>query len=105
MATKEMTWEEERAERLKVFDKAVEDFAWNHLNKMSRSEMDDVADVIANRFIRTHRTLQQSMISLIYTVFKKLIQNKYHQMFDLRNEQSAKFIKDCVDKDYYFPFV
>lgn len=92
-----------RIEKIKEIEKGFDELVWKHLNSMSNGDRNDVIKTLANKFLHTHRTLQQSLIGLIYGVFKELVSMNIGS--DLRNEQSVKFIKDCVDKDYYFPFV
>ena len=103
MAEQLMDYEIAEIEKLKRIEDAFDELVWKHLNSMSNSGQQKVIKALANKFIRTHRTLQQSLIGLIYGVFKELVKMQIGS--DLRNEQSVKFINDSVEKDYYFPFI
>lgn len=103
MTNQELKAHIEKTEKMKRIEDAFDELVWKHLNSMSTSDRKELCDVLANKFVKTHNTLQQSLIGLIYGVFRKLVEMKMYS--DLRNEQSYKFINDCVKMDYYFPFI
>ena len=67
-----------------------------------------MADLIVTQYLNMHRTLQQSLIRLIYGVIKRL--GRYYELnpnaFDLRNEGAKTWIQKVAKiEDSYFPFV
>ena len=68
----------------------------------------NTADFIADRYLIMHRTLQQSLIRMIYFAIQHLA--KYYELnpnaFDLRNEGAKTWIQKVAKiDDVYFPFV
>ena len=77
------------------------------INNMSLDNK-NTADFIADRYLLMHRTLQQSLIRLIYGVIKRL--GRYYELnpnaFDLRNEGAKTWIQKVAKiDDIYLPLV
>ena len=98
-----MDYDVAEIEKAKIVEAGYDELVWKYLNSMSNSGRKRIVNSLVNKFLSTHRTLQQSLIGLIYDVFKELVRMGIGS--DLRNEESVKFIKDSVEKDYYFPFI
>ena len=66
-----------------------------------------VAQKVVESFIRSHRTLQQSMVRTLYIVLRRL--GEYYEVhpnyFDARNEESVKWLKEVSKLDRYFPLI
>jgi hypothetical protein len=72
------------------------------VNNMS-FDYDEAAKVAASKFIREHRTLQQSMVRLMAAFIKAVAEANPGS--DMRNESAIKWVKEVAEKDSYFPFV
>jgi len=94
----------EKQDKMKRIEDAFDELVWKHLNSMSSGDRMEVIKLLAKKFIQTHRTLQQSLIGLIYGVFYELVVT-YKIQSDLRNEQAVKFMEECVNMEKYFPFI
>jgi hypothetical protein len=64
-------------------------------------DYDEISEIISNKFMRCHRTLQQSMIRLIACFINKISQHET----DLRNEAAIKWAAEVSKIDAYFPFI
>ena len=79
----------------------------NFINNMSLDNK-NTADFIADRYLVMHRTLQQSLVRMIYFVIQRLAKEyeQYPNSFDLRNEGAKNWIQKVAKiDDVYFPFV
>lgn len=76
----------------------------NIVNCMGSSDKNRAKNV-AKTIYSQHRTLQQSMIGLMYQVLVEY--GNFCEEFgtDLRNEQSASFAKKVKEMEQYFPLV
>jgi hypothetical protein len=76
------------------------------INHPIRSE--ELPKNIAQTIIRQHRTHQQQFVSLLCQTIKEL--NSLYQKhggFDLRNEESATWLKSIsnISQNQYFPYI
>ena len=76
------------------------------VNNMTLDEK-KTSEFIGQFFIRMHRTLQQSLICVIYHTIQYLAD--YHEKnpnyHDARNEYAVKWIQDVAKNKTYFPFI
>ena len=64
-------------------------------------DYNDASMVMANKFIRVNRTLQQSIIHLLSCFIKNISEHDT----DLRNEAAIKWAKEVSKIDAYFPLI
>ena len=63
---------------------------------------------MAERFLKEHRTLQQSMVRTIANVISAInetIKDNRYTWQDGRNEQAMKWIKAVAELDIHFPLI
>lgn len=89
---------EEKAGKIKEMMKILSD-----ANNSSSAEAERIAEIMAEEFLRDHRTLQQGMTRTFYHFFKKVAE--YSNWNDARNAASMRWIKKVSDIEGYFPFI
>ena len=76
------------------------------VNRMGMSEEKEMAQEIADQFVKEHRTLQQGMIRILAQAIaitdKKV---KEGQAWDARNEASMRWINKVAKIEAIFPFI
>lgn len=75
--------------------------SFNKLVNNMTFDYDSASNIMAQKFLCTHRTLQQSTIKLIACFIKKI--STFNT--DLRNEAAIKWANDVAKIDSYFPFI
>lgn len=76
------------------------------VNNMTLDEP-KVGRYVSEHFLRMHRTLQQSLIRVIYYSIQYIATyyKENPRAFDARNEAAVEWIKDVARNKSYFPFI
>ena len=74
--------------------KKAEDLAMEIENAFNQFGSHDTAEVLSKHFLRTHRTIQQSIVRGMFVFLRDLAKEEY---FDARNENAVKAAKLAVE--------
>lgn len=72
-----------------------------HFGNISAEQ--DIAEIMAHKLMRTHRTLQQSVFRAIQSLAKHYTELSKTFGCDMRNQSAVHFAKDIVKIDAYLP--
>jgi len=90
------------SEEVKKLDEAM-DVLIKSVNNYNSENRNQVVKLMADKFIDTHNTLQQSLMRMCFELICEI--SRRNPSMDLRNQNTMEFIHGMAKQELYFPLI